>query len=136
MQFTPRILTLDTPIHVFCVAAESFPMGVMKAHQTLHELAPQAPGRQYFGISWGGPQITYKAAATEISPGELKQKGLEEFTIRAGNYLAVDVDDFDTIKDVFTQLIKDPRIDPHGYCVELYLDTKKARCMITMEPES
>ena len=130
-RLNPEIFELENPIKVFSITAESFPGGVMKAHETLHGIASLDPKRQYFGISWGGPSITYKAAATEVSEGELKDKGLEEFTIRAGKYLSVKLDDLGQIKDVFPELIQDSRVDPRGYCVEMYLDDNDVRCMVT-----
>ncbi len=132
-KIKPEIFILDEPIKIFCVNADSFPEGVMKAHQTLHGIASFNPGRRFFGISWGKQSITYKAGATELHPGELNKKGLEEFTVRKGKYLAVMLNDFNQIKDVFARLIEDTRIDPNGYCVEMYLDMDKVRCMVTLK---
>lgn len=132
-EFNQEIFQLEEPVHVFCVTAESFPDGVQKAHQTLHGLAPFDNKRRYFGISWGGPAITYKAAATEIRDGELSGEQLEEFTIRSGSYLSIVVDDFHKIAGAIQELIADPRIDPDGYCVEMYLDEKTVRCMVTVK---
>ncbi|MCW3122365.1 MAG: putative transcription activator, partial [Flavipsychrobacter sp.] len=58
---------IDKDISVFCVTAVSFPDGVMAAHKRIHELAPMAEGRIYFGIS--RPEkgvITYMAGANEL----------------------------------------------------------------------
>ncbi|HRN69673.1 MAG TPA: hypothetical protein PLS49_00680 [Candidatus Woesebacteria bacterium] len=84
----PEIYTLNEPITVYCVTAESFPDGLSKAFEKLESIAPSAENRKTFSISWGGTSITYKAATAELFEGELKNKGLEEFTIRSGNYLS------------------------------------------------
>lgn len=131
--FEPSVFELENPINVFCVTAESFPDDIMNAHKTLHKVAPADTARQYFGISWGGETITYKAAATEITESELASKGLEEFVIKEGPYLSILVNDFDQINDAIQQLITDPRIDPEGYCVEMYLDDSNVRCMVTVK---
>lgn len=130
----PEVFEVTEPIKIYCIAAKSFPDDVMYTHQKLHEQAPINSQRKYFGVSWGGQTITYKAGATEIDDGELKNKGLEEFVIGAGKYLSVMLDNTDEIAQVFGQLIKDPRIDQQsGYCVEMYLDDNKIRCMVTMK---
>jgi uncharacterized protein YndB with AHSA1/START domain len=133
INYTPEVFHLEEPIEIFCVTADTFPQDVPHAHELLHKLAPPAAKRKYFGISWGGPTITYKAGATEVQKGELKNKELEEFIIKKGDYLSIVLTDFNTIKDVIAELIKDPRIDPKGYCVEMYLDEKTVRCMVTMK---
>jgi predicted transcriptional regulator YdeE len=132
MQFKTEIHELEKPINVFCVTAESFPEGIGKAHEKLHSVARNHPERRYYGISWGGPAITYMAAAEELEDGELRDKDLEEFTIRAGKYLSVTINGFDRVKDVFQELIHDPRIDLNGYCVEIYLEGSTVQCMATM----
>lgn len=133
--FATEVFELKEPMKVFCVTANSFPEGAYKAHQTLHTLAPPEPGREYFGLSWGGPTITYKAGATELKEGELQNKGLEEFAIRKGKYVSALCADFDQIQECIQQLIRDERIDPQGYCVEMYLEDNpiKVRCMVTMK---
>jgi len=134
-KFDQELFQLNEPIQVFCVAAESFPEGVQKAHQALHEIAPFDESRRYFGLSWGGPAITYKAAATEIQDGELSDKQLEAFTIRSGPYLSIVLNDLDKISAAFQTLIADPRVDPRGYCVEMYLGEQTVRCMVTIDEE-
>jgi hypothetical protein len=81
--------------------------------------------------------IIYKAAAEELTPGELSKHQLEPFTLRQGNYIYTDVKDFmeniPAIGQAFDQLKKDSRIDPLGAAVEWYLNDKDVRCMIRIK---
>jgi hypothetical protein len=42
-RLNPEIFELENPIKVFSITAESFPGGVMKAHETLHGIASLDP---------------------------------------------------------------------------------------------
>jgi len=131
-----NIYKLEKDIHVFCKAAKSFPGGVLEAHQSLHRLVSFSPQRQYYGISWmdKNGDIIYKAAAAELTPGELSKHNLETFTIRKGDYIYIDIKNFmenvPAIGPAFTQLKSDERIDPQGAAVEWYLNETDVRCMI------
>src|SRR5687767_3063413 len=130
---------LEKDIHVFCKAATSFPDGVKEAHESLHRLVNFSTERKYFGLSWmdKNGNIIYKAAAEELTPGELSKHGLESFTIRKGNYIYIDVKNFmqniPAIGQTFTQLKSDERIDPQGAAVEWYLNETDVRCMIRIK---
>lgn len=132
---------LDDDIDVMCVTAESFPEGVMKAHQTLHSKVPADGGRRYFGISRpeGGGKIVYKAAAEVVDDGEAEKLGLEPFTIRSGDFISQTISDFMTdppeIGRVFDRLLHQPGIDPNGYCLEMYVSETDVRCMVGLKPE-
>jgi hypothetical protein len=134
MSLSPlEVIELTEEIPVFCVKADSFPDGILPAHQKLHSIVPLDTNRRYFGISWGGDQITYKAAATELFEGELKEKNLERFAIRKGKYLATIANSPQDIAEAFQKLLDDPRLLPDGYCVESYLSDNKIQCMVTIE---
>jgi predicted transcriptional regulator YdeE len=128
-----EVIEIKESIQVFCVTADSFPQGIVPAHTKLHTVVPLNVNRQYFGISWGGEQITYKAAATEVLENELKDKGLEKFTIRSGKYLVTTAETPQDIQEAFPKLLQDPRVDPQGYCVEKYLADNKIQCMVTLQ---
>lgn len=130
-----EIFEQHEPIKIVSVAATSFQNGVPAAHEALQRIVPFDTQRQYFGISWGGPKITYMAAASELHDDELAEHDLETFTIRPGQYLAMVVDHVEDIKGAIQQLVADPRIDPSGYCVEVYLGGNKTRCMVTLKDE-
>jgi hypothetical protein len=131
--------TLDKDIKVFCVQAQSFPDGVMKAHDTLHALVPDEANRRFFGISrpGSGGAIIYKAAAEELDEGELSRHNLESFIISKGVYIYIDVPNFmqhlPDIGNSFRQLLADPRIDPNGACVEWYMNDADCRCMVKLK---
>lgn len=123
---------------VFLVQADSFPEGVLKAHQTLHALVPYSPDRNYYGISYPDRDgsLTYKAAATELKTGELASHNLEEFIIPKGEYRATTILNFQqnmkAFSDVFQLLIKDPKIDPEGFCLEWYINDQDCMCMVKL----
>ena len=131
-------ITLPKDIKVFYVPASSFPDGIMQAHETLHALVPFSTDRKFYGLSRpeNGP-IQYKAAAEEINKGEAEKFGCNILILKKGKYICLTVHDY--IKDVqsieraFQQLLKQPGLDPEGYCVELYLDDKDVQCMIRLE---
>ena len=135
---------LDNDIPVLYVKADSFPDGIIEAHQKLHSLVPFSADRRYFGIS--RPEdgvIIYKAAAEEINQGEAKKLSLETFVIKEGQYISITIKDYtrdvQSIGKAFQKLTSQPGIDPNGYCIEWYLPSgkpglpdKDVRCMIKL----
>ena len=134
-----NIYNLEKDIHVFCKTAESFPDGISEAHQSLYRLASFSPQRKYFGLSWmdRNGNIIYKAAAEELTPGELNKHQLEPFTLRKGDYIYIDVKNFmqniPSIGQAFDQLKSDGRIDPEGVALEWYFNEADVRCMIRLK---
>jgi len=134
MEF-PTYIIPDN-IELFCVKAKSFPDDVLNAHQTLHTLIPFSEQRKYFGISRpeNGGGIVYRAAAEELKKGELSSHNLEQFTIKKGQYIYVDIPNFmdkhQEIGKTFQLLLKDPRIDPQGACIEWYVNKTDCKCMV------
>ena len=130
---------LDKDINVFYVTATSFPDGALEAHEKLHALIPYSLERKYFGISRpeNGGEIVYKAAAEELSAGDLRQHGLEEFIIPKGNYISINIENFmqdiPAIAQAFDALTSYKEIDPNGYCIEWYLTDKVVRCMVKLK---
>jgi predicted transcriptional regulator YdeE len=133
-------IVFDKEISVCCVAASSFPDGVLAAFQTLHGKLDRKEERQHFGISHGLPDggIHYLAAATELNPGEAEALGLERFTIQKGTYLGLTIPDY--LKDLgeigrtFTRLLQNPDLDPEGYCLEIYTG-KNVQCLVKLKNE-
>jgi hypothetical protein len=129
---------LEKDIQLFCKAASSFPDGVKQAHETLHRMISFSPGRKYFGLSWMNSQgqIVYKAAAAELTPGELSRQQLEPFTLVSGDYAFMDIKNFmqniPAIGQAFDRL-KQENIDPQGAAVEWYLNETDVRCMIRLK---
>ena len=131
--FSAEEAAIETPLLVYCQRANSFPDGIMAAHQALHGKVSFSEQRRYFGVSWGGGEITYLAAVTELEEGELAGLDLEPFEIKSGNYLAVDTEGYDQIQLIFQQLITDSRVDPEGYCLEDYQGANKVRCLVKIK---
>jgi len=131
-----EIYTLDRDIPICCLKADSFPLGILPAHEKLHSLIPYISERNFFGISHPdrNGSIIYKAAAEEIKSGEAAGLNLETMTIKQGHYLSLFISNFhedvQKIGKAFRQMIADPRIDPRGFCVEWYLNEKDVRCMV------
>ena len=131
---------LDRDIKLVCFRAASFPDGVMAAHQKLHSLLPNTWKRNICGISWpdGKGSLVYMAGAEESQPGETEQLGGEAFIVKKGYYLSILIHDYmsdlPAFGKAFTELCSDPRIDPHGIAVEMYLSEKEVRCMVQLDP--
>ena len=132
-------ITLVKDIPVFYITARSFPEGIPEAHEKLHELVPFTKVRNYFGISRPehGGAIIYKAAAEEKDPEEAKKFNLKTLTLRKGAYVCETIKDYvkepTLIKSTFDKLLKEPGLDPEGYCVEWYINEKDVKCMIRLE---
>lgn len=133
-----KIFTQEKDIKVYCLTAQSFPEGVLEAHQKLHGLVPYNKERKYFGISRPeNGKIVYRSAAEELTKGELSKHGLEEFVIPKGKYRSVTIKNFmqniPAIGEAFEELISQPDIDPNGYCIEWYLSEEEVMCMVKLK---
>ena len=133
-------IVFDKEIAVCCVAASSFPDGVLAAFQTLHGQLDRKEERQHFGLSHGQDNggIHYLAAATELNAGEAEALGLDRFTIQKGAYLGITLHDY--LKDLgeigrtFERLLQTPDLDPQGYCLEIYAG-KDVQCLVKLKTE-
>jgi len=129
---------LENDIKVFYVEANSFPDGILAAHQKLHALIPFSDKRKYFGIS--NPDktgtISYRAAAEELIEGEADKLNLETLILKQGNYCSIVIKNY--LKDVadigraFNTLLSNANIDPQGACVEWYLNDRDVQCMVRL----
>lgn len=133
-----EMIQFEKDIPVRCITAESFPDGVLAAHQMLHRQVPFSAERGYYGISWGqGAGIVYRAAAGELFEGELKESGLEVFVIRKGNYRIETIRDYmndlPAIGKTFAKMLQEPGIHPQGYCLEIYINDKDMQCLTLLE---
>jgi predicted transcriptional regulator YdeE len=133
-----EIVRIDEDIKVFCITADSFPDGILDAHQRLHTMIPFSIDRRYFGIS--RPEkgvIVYKAAAEKLEKDEAEKLNCESFTIEKGKYICLTilnyVEDLQSISKAFERLISHSDIDPNGYCVEWYYTDKDVKCMVRLE---
>jgi hypothetical protein len=131
-------ITLPNDIKALYVNAKSFPNGIQESHDKLHTLITDQKPRKYFGLS--RPEngaIAYKAAAEELTPGEAEKLKCETLIIKKGKYISVEINDY--MKDLlsigraFNELLRHPRLDPQGYCVEWYVSDQKVICMIRLD---
>lgn len=133
-----KTFTLDRDLDVICMAATSFPEGVLAAHQRLHALVTFTADRNYFGISYPNAegQILYKAATEVLNPHEFTLPGCEPFTIRKGcfaeKFIPNFTEDVSVIGRTFQELLRHPRLDPQGYCLEWYVGERDVRCLVTL----
>lgn len=133
--------TIDKDITVFYITANPFPDDVPAAYGRLHTLITDDRERRYFGISHPNEKgiITYKAAAEELEDGEAEKYGCETFTIKKGKFIYTDIknhsEDGTNIGNAFHKLLKNPNIDPQGYCLEYYLNytDPDVRCMVGLK---
>ncbi len=131
-------IALREDIRVLCNPASSFPEGVLKAHQDLHELVPFSPDRKYFGLS--RPEdgsIRYWAGAEEIIAGESDRFDCEVIVLKKGRYLCLTIEkfmnDISIIKNAFDTLLSQPELDKEGYCVEWYFNETDVHCMVRLK---
>lgn len=135
-----EVIARTSPTTVYCNTAASFPEGVLKAHQLLHQIYPSAEGRQFFGISRPvNGAIEYKAAVS-LAPGEKPVTDrFEQFEIRKGLFLSSTIhnfmDNIPSIQKTFERLVRDPRVDHSGYCLEEYPDDKDMICMVPLDDQ-
>ncbi len=131
---------IEEEISLFYVQAEQFPAGIGAAFQKLHALLPSVEGRDFFGISFPGPggEIIYRAAVKALHEGEGEALGCPVFTVPTGTYLSHTLinwhKDETSIGKTFRQFLADPRLDPDGFCLEVYLNEKDVQCMVKILP--
>jgi hypothetical protein len=79
--------------------------------------------------------IVYRAAA-ELRPGEGSKFQSDTMVIKKGNYISTTVKDY--MKDLlqigkaFNELLLHTDLDPHGFCVEWYVNDKEVICMVRL----
>jgi len=135
-------IVFEKDLKVLCVVANSFPDGALAAFQTLHSTLQNKENRQHFGISHGNADgsIRYMAAATALYDHEAEELGLDTFTIQSGPYLGETVSnymkDFPAIGHTFERLLKDPNLDPQGYCLEIYTPNgQDVQCLVKLNAD-
>ncbi len=126
MNYLTALYTIENNIKTICIAADSVPEGIHNAHEKLHAFFPDKTGRKFYGIAHGNVQggIVYYAATNEIFEGEAQSLNCPSFSIKKGNYNTILIKDY--YKDIpsvgraFDFLLKDARLEPDGYCLEMY----------------
>lgn len=133
---------IDQDIEVVFLRADKFPDDVPDTYKKLNALLPNNPIRRYFGISQPDKTgaIQYKASA-EILPSEnISNPKLEKYKITKGNFVSLYIvnhfNDSKSIGDAFEKLLQHPKLDPNGYCLEVYKNYSDVdvHCMVRILP--
>ena len=130
---------IQNDIRVFGVEVKTFPHGIGDAFDGLVNRVPGGFTRSFFGISFMEENhMRYFAAAQETFPGEGKQLGFDELQVQKGAYAAVTLtgwrDKTSLIKDIFSRMHADPRIDPYSPAVEWYKNNEEMVCLLKLKP--
>jgi hypothetical protein len=133
-----KIERIDQDIDVVFLTADNFPHDVPDAYQVLNTLIPYNPSRRYFGISQPDRTgaIQYKAAAEILPMENISNPKLMKFTITKGIFVSLYIinhfKDSKSISNAFEQLLQHPKLDPNGYCLEVYKDYSDVdvQCMV------
>jgi hypothetical protein len=130
---------LKRDIKTFYVTSTSFPEGISDAFKKLRALLPKSTERFFFGISCPNEkgEIIYLAAVEEFYDGEGEELNCPSLILKQGNYLSCMIENYESkmesIGAMFATILKHPNIDPHGYCVEMYLGDKDVRCAVRLK---
>jgi len=129
---------LKDDIELICVNANSFPDGITEAFDRLHNILGPDNRRKLYGVSHGteNGKTIYKAAAERQNDNEASELKLETFLVRKGEYVGARIinypDHMESIGKTFEKLLANPRLDPNGCCVEMYLNEKDVQCMVRL----
>lgn len=130
--------TLDKDIYLVCVPARSFPDGIGEAFKNLLETDRSFVNRTRYGISHGSKNgIVYWAAVEEGFKGEGYTFGLYQYTIKRGVYATETLRNItgneSRIAKAFEKLLKNPKLDPQGECIEWYKPDDEVLCMVRLK---
>ena len=130
-------MVIKQDIPVICKRVDTFPNGIKEAFDAIFKEFGMV-GRENYGISYMDEkfQIVYQVAVTEKFDGEADGTNYESYTIRKGDWLCVTLTDWMSktgqIKDVFGQLMRDPRVDKTSIGLEWYKSDKEMQCMMRL----
>lgn len=133
-----ELVILHTDIEVFFITANSFPDGILEAHQKLHASIPFSRERRYFGISRPEEGIViYKAAVEKLKNDKADQFNCGTCIIEKGKYRCITILNYhmepQNIGKAFGKLTLSSDIDPNGYCVEWYFNDEDVKCMVKLK---
>ena len=127
---------LKNDIKVFALHVTSFPKGIDEAFDELIKKTGDCAGnRNYYGISeFKNGKMYYYAAAEEKQEGEAEKLNYESYTIKGGEYFTETLKNWRTqtncIKDIFSEMMQDNRVDKMKPCVEWYKNDEEMLCMV------
>lgn len=128
--------SLTNDIKVYGSEVIDFPKGVEKAFDKLIATLPQGTGRPCFGLSKmkEDGSILYIAAIEQHNDDEPVKHNYTAYTIDKGEYLSIEILDWmpkvDSIKDVFSELLRHSEASPAGWCIEWYKSDKEMLCLV------
>jgi hypothetical protein len=130
-------IRLDKNLQLICVRAASFPTGIKEAFEKLRQRDPSIGTRTFYGISHGSENgIVYWAAVEEAFEGEGAALGLEPYTLKKGVYATETLENInsneDQIGQAFGRLLKNPKLDRYGECIERYKNEAEVLCMVRL----
>jgi predicted transcriptional regulator YdeE len=142
MKSTMEKFKMENDINLFCVRAESFPDGIVAAHEKLKGISKNK-NQNHFGVSYMDDDAILYMAGEENKGDAPIPVGCKAFTLKKGTYISFYIRNFaeniSAIQDAFKILTDHPRIDPEGCCVEAYLPegtnmftAKDVRCMVRL----
>jgi hypothetical protein len=129
---------LPADIKVFGFLVDTFPAGIGDAFDILIQKTGDCAGaRNYYGLSeFKDGKMVYYALAEKKFPDEAEKYNYEKFNIEKGNYLTVNVFGWqkktDCIKDVFSEIIQDPRVNKTKPAIEWYKSEDEMMCLVQM----
>ena len=130
-------LIFEKDLKVFGIEVKTFPLGIDEAfNKLIKQTGDGAGAREYYGISSMNKngKMIYKAVAEEKYEGEAKKYKYDESIIEKGEYFFEVLKDWrnqtQCIKDIFTKMIEDDRIDKTKPAVEWYKNENEMLCMI------
>jgi predicted transcriptional regulator YdeE len=127
---------LADDVIVFGFQVKTFPSGIGEAFDELIKNTGDCAGeRRYYGISeFKNGKMIYYAAAEEKAKGEAEKYGYERLKIEKGEYLTSTVFGWrkktDHIKDVFSEIIKDPHVNKMKPAIEWYKNDTEMMCLV------
>jgi len=129
---------LTNDLTVFGRQVKTFPSGIGEAFDELIKLTGDGAGeRSYYGVSeFKDGKMVYYAMAAEKIEGEARKYNYDQLKIEKGEYLTSTLIDWQKktgcIKDVFYEIIQDPRVNKTKPAIEWYKSDNEMMCLVKM----
>ncbi len=133
-----NVYHLHDDIKVFGFVVTTFPAGIGEAFNELIEKTGDGAGaRNYYGLSECiDGKIIYYALVEEKFPAEAEKYSYQKLTIEKGEYVSSVISKWrektECIKDVFHEIMQDPRVNKAKPAIEWYKDDHEMMCMVKM----
>lgn len=129
---------LTTDVIVFGLQVKNFPSGIDEAfNELIKKTGDRAGERGYYGISeYKDGNMIYYATAEEKDGDEPGKYNYIKLKIDKGSYLTGNIFDWrkkiECIKDVFYEIIQDPRVNKAAPAIEWYKSDNEMMCLVKM----